>query len=111
MGGLRSAASLQFQLLRQTKLDSSHLQSLEASIHGIDSHRPMSPWSLPEERSFLESIDERPEEEVSEPDVLRPTLSRRQTSDSEADIALLPADIFAIFIDHLGPSMVSISAK
>ncbi|KAL4885365.1 transcriptional regulator of RNA polII, SAGA, subunit-domain-containing protein [Aspergillus karnatakaensis] len=105
LGGLRSAASLQFQLLRQTKLESSQIQSFGSSYHGIDSHRPLSPWSLPEERSFLEAIEERPDEEVSEPDVLRPALSRRQTSESEADIALLPADIFAIFIDHLGPSM------
>ncbi|KAL5337857.1 transcriptional regulator of RNA polII, SAGA, subunit-domain-containing protein [Aspergillus crustosus] len=109
MGGLRSAALLQFQLLRQTKLDSSQLQSLETYYQGVDSHRPMSPWSLPEERSFLEPIDERPDDEVSEPDVLRPILSRRQTSDSEADIALPPADIFAIFIHHLGPSMRSLA--
>jgi hypothetical protein len=106
MGGLRSAASLQFQLLKQSKpID--FMQSPNASFHGsLDSHRPMSPWSLPEDRSHLEPIDERPEEELSEPETVRPVLSRVQTSESEAAPNLLPADIFAIFIDHLGPSMV-----
>ncbi|KAL4974522.1 transcriptional regulator of RNA polII, SAGA, subunit-domain-containing protein [Aspergillus desertorum] len=107
MGGLRSAASLQFQLLKQTKpVGSSQPRSIESFHQGVDFHRSISPWSIPEDRPYLEPIDERPEEEVSEPDVLRPTPSRRQTSESpEAGMALLPADIFAIFIDHLGPSM------
>ncbi|KAL6235393.1 hypothetical protein BDW75DRAFT_230355 [Aspergillus navahoensis] len=106
MGGLRSAASLQFQLLKQTKsVGSPHPRSLESSYQGVDFHQSTSPWSIPEDRPCLEPIDERPEEEVSEPDVLRPTVSRRQTSESGAGMALLPADIFAIFIDHLGPSM------
>ncbi|KAJ0416039.1 transcriptional regulator of RNA polII, SAGA, subunit-domain-containing protein [Aspergillus carlsbadensis] len=103
MGGLRSAASLQFQLLKQSK-PMPFMHSPNASFHGsLDSHRPMSPWSLPEDR--LEPIDERPEEELSEPETVRPALSRVQTSESEAAPNLLPADIFAIFIDHLGPSM------
>ncbi|KAL2809289.1 transcriptional regulator of RNA polII, SAGA, subunit-domain-containing protein [Aspergillus granulosus] len=105
LGGLRSAASLQFQLLKQSK-PTDFVQSPSASFHGsIDPHRPTSPWSLSEDRSYLEPIDEIPEEEVSEPDTVRPVLSRVQTSESEAAIDLLPADVFAIFIDHLGPSM------
>ncbi|KAL3457723.1 transcriptional regulator of RNA polII, SAGA, subunit-domain-containing protein [Aspergillus heterothallicus] len=105
LGGLRSAASLQFQLLRQSKpIDLA--QNLDAFSHGyLDSHGPMSPWSLPEDRFYLEPIDERPEEEVSEPDTVRPILSRVQTTESEAVFDPLPADIFAIFINHLGPSM------
>ncbi|KAL4901942.1 hypothetical protein BDW74DRAFT_169895 [Aspergillus multicolor] len=106
MGGLRSAASLQFQLLRQTKpVNSPQPRSEESHRHGSECYRPLSPWSILEDRAYLEPIDERPEEEVLESDVLRPTLSRRQTSESEAGVTLIPADIFAIFIDHLGPSM------
>ncbi|KAL5048529.1 hypothetical protein BDW71DRAFT_196167 [Aspergillus fruticulosus] len=106
MGGLRSAASLQFQLLKQTKsVGSPQPRRLESSHQGLDFHRSTSPWSIPEDRPYLEPIDERPEEEVSEPDVLRPTLSRGQTSEFEAGMVPLPADIFTIFIDHLGPSM------
>ncbi|KAL4998115.1 transcriptional regulator of RNA polII, SAGA, subunit-domain-containing protein [Aspergillus recurvatus] len=108
MGGLRSAASLQFQLLKQTKsVGSRQPRSLESPHQGVDFHRSASPWSIPEDRPYLEPIDERPAEEVSETDVLRPNLTRRQTFESEASMALLPADIFAIFIDHLGPSMRS----
>lgn len=110
MGGLRSAASLQFQLLKQTKLaEPPQAPNIETPYHRIDPRRPMSPWSIPEDRAYLEPIDERPEEEASDPDLFRPTLSRRQTSESEASLALLPADIFAIFIDHLGPSMRSLA--
>ncbi|KAL4960944.1 transcriptional regulator of RNA polII, SAGA, subunit-domain-containing protein [Aspergillus stella-maris] len=106
MGGLRSAASMQFQLLKQTQpVEPSRPPSAELFYHRLDSHRPISPWSIPEDRPYLEPIRERPDEEVSEPDVSRPPLSRRQTGDSEGDANLLPADIFAIFIDHLGPSM------
>jgi hypothetical protein len=111
LGGLRSAASMQFQLLKQTKpFGSPQPQSIELSHQGVDVHRSISPWSIAEDRPYLEPIDERPEDYMSEPDVLRPTLSRRRTSESEASTALLPADIFAIFIDHLGPSMVSSTA-
>jgi TRAP-type C4-dicarboxylate transport system permease small subunit len=110
LGGLRSAASMQFQLLKQTKpFGSPQPQSIELSHQGVDVHRSISPWSIAEDRPYLEPIDERPEDYMSEPDVLRPTLSRRRTSESEASTALLPADIFAIFIDHLGPSMRSLA--
>ncbi|KAL3471709.1 transcriptional regulator of RNA polII, SAGA, subunit-domain-containing protein [Aspergillus californicus] len=106
MGGLRSAASLQFLLLKQPKpAQSTPPQSIEASPHVFESHRPLSPWSLPEDQPFLERIDERPEEVVSEPDAFRLNLSRRQTSESGLGAPLLPADIFVVFIDHLGPSM------
>ncbi|KAL4801414.1 transcriptional regulator of RNA polII, SAGA, subunit-domain-containing protein [Aspergillus unguis] len=106
MGGLRSAASLQFQLLKQTKpVKPAQPQGVEVHQHRIE--RPMSPWSIPEDRPFLEPIEERPEEENAETELLRPALGRRQTSESE--VSILPADIFAIFIEHLGPSMRSLA--
>ncbi|OJJ04565.1 hypothetical protein ASPVEDRAFT_54703 [Aspergillus versicolor CBS 583.65] len=106
MGGLRSAASLQFQLLKQTKpTEPPRAPNIETSYRRTDPRRPMSPWSMPEDQACLQPTDKRPKEEPSEPDIFRPSLNRRQTSESEASLTLLPADIFAIFIDHLGPSM------
>ncbi|KKK25597.1 hypothetical protein ARAM_005106 [Aspergillus rambellii] len=110
MGGLRSAALLQFQLLKQTKPTSSgQMHTPDNFTHGADHGAAVSPWSLHDDCSFLEPIVERPEEEISEPDATRPALSRRETSESDAHIPLLPADMFALFIDHLGPSMRSLA--
>ncbi|KAF7589104.1 hypothetical protein BBP40_004771 [Aspergillus hancockii] len=111
MGGLRSAALLQFQLLKQTKLArSKQLNSQGEAMNGIHPGSLPSPWSLQEERPFLERIDERPEEEVSDSDRDRPSSSpERDSSDAEPDHVLLPADIFALFINHLGPSMRSLA--
>lgn len=103
MGGLRSAALLQFQLLRQTKLaESVHLHGHASGMNGVGATPLLSPWSLHEDRPVLERIDERPEEEGSVFESDQASL----TAGSETDHVLLPADIFALFIDHLGPSMV-----
>ncbi|GAB1202789.1 hypothetical protein APSETT445_001410 [Aspergillus pseudonomiae] len=111
MGGLRSAALLQFQLLKQTKLARPTQYNSEAAvINGVYRGSLPSPWSLHEERPILESIDERPEEEVLDSDRNRSFSSLgRDPSNSEPDHVLLPADIFALFIGHLGPSMRSLA--
>ncbi|QMW27488.1 hypothetical protein G4B84_002777, partial [Aspergillus flavus NRRL3357] len=111
MGGLRSAALLQFQLLKQTKLSRPVQYNSEAAVtNGIHRESLPSPWSLHEERPILEPIDERLEEEVSDMGRDRPNSSpERDISDSETDHVLLPADIFALFIGHLGPSMRSLA--
>ncbi|RAL05057.1 WD40 repeat-like protein [Aspergillus ibericus CBS 121593] len=101
MGGLRSAAHLQFQLLKQTKL--AQLQS-----HGSEPAAvPLpSPWSLHEDSPFLERIDEQPdEEERLEANNVGPGNGPGMVSDHP----LHPADIFALFISHLGPSMRSLA--
>ncbi|THC89251.1 hypothetical protein EYZ11_011297 [Aspergillus tanneri] len=110
MGGLRSAAVLQFQLLKQTHLaESVQLHGHTTSINcvGLGPVPLLSPWSLHEEPPFLERIDERPEEESS--DVFSEDWSNsglESHTESETNQALLPAEIFALFINHLGPSMV-----
>ncbi|KAI9368946.1 transcriptional regulator of RNA polII, SAGA, subunit-domain-containing protein [Aspergillus egyptiacus] len=110
LGGLRSAASLQFQLLKQTKpFESADSRSIRHSSHGADAHNSMSPWSFPDDPPFLQPIDKGPEHEVSESDAVRPAVSRTQTAESGIDVPLHPADIFAVFIDHLGPSMRSLA--
>lgn len=102
MGGLRSAAAVQFQLLKATKL-----AELENSLNESGHIPLLSPWSFQEEESsFLEPIDERPDEG---------SLNSRANSISgqyfgaENEHLLPHSDIFAVFIDHLGPSMVILS--
>ena len=109
MGGLRSAALLQFQLLKQTKLARPMQYNSEAEIiNGVHRESLPSPWSVHEERPILEPIHERPEGEVSDSGRDRSNSDpEREISDSETDHVLLPADIFALFIGHLGPSMVT----
>ncbi|KAE8145414.1 WD40 repeat-like protein [Aspergillus avenaceus] len=111
LGGLRSAALLQFQLLKQTKLtETAHLVRQEPTLNGTHSVPLPSPWSLHEERSFLERIDERSEDGNSDSDTDRPSSSpERDQSVSGPENVLYPADIFALFISHLGPSMRSLA--
>ncbi|KAL5362811.1 WD40 repeat-like protein [Aspergillus floccosus] len=117
MRGLRSAALLQFQLLKQTN-PASPPQSIGPGngINGFDSEPMGSPWSVHEDRAFLEPIDERPEEEEEEEVTVSATDRERprsnpapDTTELDPDHVLLPADIFALFISHLGPSMRSLA--
>lgn len=109
MGGLRSAAVLQFQLLKQTRLgESMQLRSPEGDSSGNGQLPLRSPWILHDERPLLEPIDERPDEEVSSPGSFR----KDRSSVNSLDSYRLPhADIFALFINHLGPSMVFLSPE
>ncbi|KAL4896290.1 WD40 repeat-like protein [Aspergillus ambiguus] len=119
MGGLRSAALLQFQLLKQTN-PASPAQSIGPGdgVNGSSPEPMGSPWSVHEERAFLEPIDECPEEEAEEEEVSVSAADRERPSSGPAPdttefdpdhVLLLPADIFALFISHLGPSMRSLA--
>lgn len=116
MGGLRSAALLQFQLLNQTKLTEASRASGQLIPTEANSVNVLpSPFSLEDDRPLLEPIDERPEEEEVEgrsgsgSSRASPGFTTMHSYiEPETDQGLLPADIFALFIDHLGPSMVSI---
>ncbi|KAF9891270.1 hypothetical protein FE257_004834 [Aspergillus nanangensis] len=107
MGGLRSSALLQFQLLNQTPSPGSAAPINQPErVTGVSLEPLGSPWSVDEGRPFLAPIFEIPEEEDRE----RPTSSPAQnTSQPNSDEALHPADIFALFISHLGPSMRSLA--
>ncbi|KAJ5815323.1 hypothetical protein N7474_007100 [Penicillium riverlandense] len=99
MGGLRSAAELQFSLIKETIAREYGLDDQQTS----SSIRLFSPlersWSFAE-GSFLEPIEERPEEDLSPNGSLR---------NSPIPATLLPAEVFTIFIGHLGPSMRSLA--
>ncbi|KAJ5823095.1 Brefeldin A-sensitivity protein 4 [Penicillium robsamsonii] len=108
MGGLRNAAALQFSLIRETIARES---SSPGDQHGISTHvdyfTPLErSWSFPD-GSFLEPIVERPEEELSPGGSIRS--HQLGSGESTPRPALLPADVFTIFISHLGPSMRSLA--
>jgi hypothetical protein len=110
MGGLRNAASLQFSLIRETiaRESTSTGDQQVVSAHA-DYFTPIErSWSFPD-GSFLEPIVERPEEELSPSGSMRSR--QNESAQSTPRPSLLPAEVFTIFISHLGPSMVSWKQK
>ncbi|KAJ5102840.1 hypothetical protein N7532_003369 [Penicillium argentinense] len=111
MGGLRSAASLQFSLIRETILRESSSSSENFSSHG--SVRPdyfaslERSWTFPD-GSILEPIEERSEEDLSPSGTLNSPASGAKVDATDKN-PLMPADVFTIFISHLGPSMRSLA--
>ncbi|KAJ8215299.1 hypothetical protein LV158_003181 [Aspergillus fumigatus] len=121
MGGLRSAASLQFQLLKQAKL--AEPQSCRDRKHAPNStdHLP-SPTQLPSHghNTPLESIDDIPEQRLGGEEEAAAEDDHRDSGDHSdpnpardegysAEHTLQPEDLFALFISHLGPSMRSLA--
>lgn len=107
LGGLRSAASLQFSLIRETiaresgsSSENSHPQGSLRFDYFASLERS---WSYPD-GSILEPIEERSEEDYSPSGTLNSPSSKKD--DSNERNPLLPADVFTIFISHLGPAMV-----
>jgi hypothetical protein len=111
IGGLRSAASMQFSLLKQPMSGETTPTAVTAQAAGL--------WSPPESSSglaspygdfsLLASIDELPEEDGSTEDQ---GTSRNGSVNSVEDALTsgadqTPAQIFSRFISYLGPSMVS----
>ncbi|KAL8882615.1 MAG: hypothetical protein Q9198_000418 [Flavoplaca austrocitrina] len=94
IGGLRSAATTQFLILAQPGL-------------GIpNGRRPgmlkVTGTTGPENSTALEVIDETPEVRQGEP-------STESASRDSRNSTLTPSDLFAEFIEHLGPSIVALS--
>jgi hypothetical protein len=104
MGGLRSAASLQFSLIRETIARESGspggAQATQAEYF------PSLERCWTSHDGFLDPIDERPEEELS-PAGSSLTPVPEGNAETNNNTSALPADVFTIFISHLGPSMVS----
>ncbi|KAJ5138914.1 Brefeldin A-sensitivity protein 4 [Penicillium bovifimosum] len=108
MGGLRNAAALQFSLIRESiARESASSEDHEEAPNPMDYFTPLErSWSFPE-GSYLEPIVEQPEEEISQRGSIR---SHRNGSAEASPVpALLPTDVFNIFISHLGPSMRSLA--
>ncbi|KAJ5291158.1 Transcriptional coactivator SAGA-type complex Ada1/Tada1 [Penicillium angulare] len=105
MGGLRSAAALQFSLIKETiARESGSTSDLRIPYADYVASLERS-WSFPD-GAFLEPIDERPEEELSPGGTFNASADELSSNNNSA---LLPADVFTIFITHLGPSMRSLA--
>ncbi|KAL1593966.1 hypothetical protein SLS60_010700 [Paraconiothyrium brasiliense] len=117
IGGLRSAAETQFTLLAQTnalngdtRMETTDLSTVSSAISLTEELSPIQSPSLShtERRSsILASIDELPESpaDVSDSESGRMngnSLRLPQSMQSN----LTPADMFTVFIAHLGPPMV-----
>lgn len=119
IGGLRSAAATQFSLLRESSISGSSVPPSRGyfDMAGIVGS-PSSPSMVrPEHFAVLTAIEEASEEgSASEEPALGSTLRRTGSntnigsgSSSMMPAVRTPADIFARFIIHLGPSMKSLA--
>jgi hypothetical protein len=123
MGGLRSAASLQFQLLKQAKLVGPvSCRDRKYAPNGTDHVPSPSPYSSHGHSTLLESIDEMPEQQLGGEEEAAAEDDHRHSGDhsdpnpardegSSVEHTLQPEDLFALFISHLGPSMVCQSLR
>jgi hypothetical protein len=121
MGGLRSAASLQFQLLKQAKLVGPvSCRDRKHAPNGTDHVPSPSPYSSHGHSTLLESIDEMPEQQLGGEEEAAAEDDHRHSGDhsdpnpardegSSVEHTLQPEDLFALFISHLGPSMRSLA--
>lgn len=107
MGGLQSAAALQFQLLRQAQSSTAPTQHGHRQFSGQrGSITSPGIWSIYEEPVMLAPIDESPEVEMSKPDEGQTGPVSTWNDHGELQPVLSPQRMFEVFIDHLGPSMV-----
>lgn len=110
IGGLRSAAAMQFAVLKEPAPGS----RAERSTRGLDSYGSI--WSTPVSfrtpsrtgsdelnASTLPAIDEVPDEEDRDNDAIV------RAGDRRASHFKTPAEIFSLFIAHLGPCMHSMA--
>ncbi|KAI1808164.1 Fusaric acid resistance protein-like-domain-containing protein [Daldinia bambusicola] len=116
LGGLRSAANTQFELLKEVSFgpQSSH----SATSPFSSSTNPFSP-TLPKSPSVvlksggnkfnaLGSIDEAPDERSDRDEDVAPTQDGSRPLSASALSLRTPSDIFELFIARLGPSMKSL---
>jgi gas vesicle protein len=119
IGGLRSAAETQFSLLNQSEeaannaseIDIPGLTNSSSAFSDFDHSPILSPALSHTERrsSILASIDELPEEsaEVSDEESQPGSRSTSWRLPQRLQNNLTAADMFSVFIAHLGPPMVS----
>lgn len=114
LGGLRSAANTQFELLKEISNTVDWKSSSAATFSPKAS--PRSSYSFPSSPRFpgnrfggLSSIDEAPDERSDREDLASPTEEAPPEALSRSTSSLrTPSDIFELFITRLGPSMKSL---
>ena len=110
MGGLQSAANLQFQLLKQTQQGS----GIFSPSHGVLTRKNSSTsypgvWSIFEDPATLTPSRE-PEEAnlTAEPQTMNVTGPNPNHDSGVSTATPSPQRMFEVFIEHLGPSMVRV---
>ena len=119
IGGLRSAATTQFALLRETttSANTTRINSERSIPEARNGFNPLASSSRQDHFAVLTAIDEVSEEGSGTDDQQRGTtrryIARQGTETSIESINLpsarTPAEIFSRFIMHLGPSMKSLA--
>jgi hypothetical protein len=112
LGGLRSAANTQFELLKEKAAPASNMDPSGANFFVTSSGRTL-PTQLKSGTKFavLSAIDEAPDERSDRED--EPTPMSPASFDPDPGImspssCRTPSDIFNLFIQRLGPSMKSL---
>lgn len=95
MGGLRSAAALQFSLIREPLAPETDSPSGIATPSASEAVPLARSWSFPD-GPFLDTIEERPDEELTD-------------ANSTNESIFSSAGVFSIFIHHLGRPMHSLA--
>ena len=112
IGGLRSAAATQFDLLSQPPAGgATPTKSSHSSITNSNATSLMMPdLSLPRDQyGVLTAIDESPEDDVNSEETLNRLQNRAgQPNEDYLPTVHSPSEIFTRFILHLGPSMVQL---
>jgi hypothetical protein len=110
MGGLQSAATLQFQLLKQSQLHDTAPSESKSTTHE-EEESIISPdgWSAFEDAGSLASIDHLEYEPTEEQSSSVPVLNFDH-EDGNDQPSQSPHRMFEVFITHLGPSLVKRNA-
>ncbi|KAK2865454.1 hypothetical protein FQN49_003554 [Arthroderma sp. PD_2] len=103
IGGLRSAAALQFDILDQFQQPPRERSSFDT----LRSLRNLSPPPSVNRSAFTPSLSDGIQSPPNLGTILSP--ERPRTGNTSADFIQTPADIFERFIVHLGPSMNSLA--
>lgn len=108
IGGLRSALDTQFTLMKEAPQDPNgpNVTSPTGTVPLLKRTQSMGSW-IEDARERLAVIDESTEDDVAEPRVLSQLLS--EAAPEQRPVFRSPADIFALFIELLGPSMKSLA--
>lgn len=106
MGGLQSAAALQFQLLKQSQLHETAPRESKSTTRDEDLILSPDGWSAFEEAGSLASIDQLQYEPTEEQSFDISTLNVDQEDGNDQPVQS-PQRMFEVFINHLGPSLVN----
>ncbi|KAI5926947.1 ribosomal protein L19 [Camillea tinctor] len=113
LGGLRSAANTQFELLKEISNGplSASSQTSPATILFSPSFSRSLPGSLKSGNRFsnLSAIDEAPDERSDREDLPSPSQEIPMEMQASTSTLRTPAEIFELFISRLGPSMKSLT--